>query len=258
MAQFSASLGRLRFNFEWRLTVATILLLPCLVALGFWQLDRAEEKRALEARWAERSAQPAISLDDVLGLAAAERDDRLTQFEGDFLTDYWLLDNRLRDGRFGYELLAWVDAGDLIVPVNLGWVAGDSARRSLPVVAFPEHPVTINGRAHRPSVPPFIDLELVPDRRERVIPSLALAAWRAGLAQQFGKAVAPFVVRIDPRSPWAKDARWVVVNQSPDKHTGYAVQWFAMAAVLALVFLLQSANAWPWRTLSARREPTDQ
>jgi surfeit locus 1 family protein len=247
MAQCSASIGRLRFNFEWRLTAATCVMLPCLIALGFWQLDRAEEKRELEARWAERSAQPAIPLEDVLLLAAAERDDRLAEFEGHFLADYWLLDNRLRDGRFGYELLAWVDAGDLVVPVNLGWLAGDPARQRLPLIALPEHLVTINGRVHRPGLPPFVDLERLPDPRERVIPALALEAWQAGLSERFGKAAVPFVVRIDARSPWAKDARWVVVNQSPDKHTGYAVQWFAMAAVLALVFLLQSAHAWPRR-----------
>ena len=39
--------------------------------------------------------------------------------------------------------------------------------------------------------------------------------------------------------PHALVAEWTVVNQSPSKHIGYAVQWFAMAAVLVIIGLLR-------------------
>ena len=39
-------------------------------------------------------------------------------------------------------------------------------------------------------------------------------------------------------------ADWQVVNVSPAKHRGYAVQWFSMAAVLALLYLARSTNLW--------------
>ena len=42
-----------------------------------------------------------------------------------------------------------------------------------------------------------------------------------------------------PESPLALVAEWTVVNQSPSKHIGYAVQWFAMAAVLLLIGVLR-------------------
>jgi cytochrome oxidase assembly protein ShyY1 len=61
----------------------------------------------------------------------------------------------------------------------------------------------------------------------------------------------PWMVRIDPNTPAALVADWPVVNASPEKHQGYALQWFTMAAVLLVFFLLRSSNLW---RLITRRE----
>ena len=37
---------------------------------------------------------------------------------------------------------------------------------------------------------------------------------------------------------------WQIVNVSPEKHTGYAVQWFVMAVVLGIFYILRSSNLW--------------
>jgi surfeit locus 1 family protein len=34
----------------------------------------------------------------------------------------------------------------------------------------------------------------------------------------------------------------MVVNVTPAKHTGYAVQWFAMAFALGLIFIFRNSN----------------
>ena len=42
---------------------------------------------------------------------------------------------------------------------------------------------------------------------------------------------------------------WPVINVTPEKHTAYAVQWFAMALVLLLLYLWRSTNvAEVWRS----------
>ena len=61
----------------------------------------------------------------------------------------------------------------------------------------------------------------------------------------------PWLVRIDPSEPAALTADWPVVSASPEKRQGYALQWFTMAAVLLLFFLLRSSNLWQ---LMTRRE----
>jgi cytochrome oxidase assembly protein ShyY1 len=57
-------------------------------------------------------------------------------------------------------------------------------------------------------------------------------------------ALYPHPVRIDSGQPEALAVAWQLVNASPEKHQGYAVQWFTMAAVLAIFFLLRSSNLW--------------
>ena len=43
-------------------TLVVLLLLPVLVALGFWQLGRGEQKRQLLASYAERRAAEPVAL----------------------------------------------------------------------------------------------------------------------------------------------------------------------------------------------------
>lgn len=64
----------------------------------------------------------------------------------------------------------------------------------------------------------------------------------------------PWLVRIDPRQPAALTADWPVVNASPEKHQGYAVQWLSMAAVLLLFFLLRSSNLWQLLTRKTQED----
>ena len=64
------------------------------------------------------------------------------------------------------------------------------------------------------------------------------------LSEATGLAVAPYPVRIDAGEPGALLVDWQIVNVSPAKHTGYAVQWFTMAVALAIIFLLRNSNLW--------------
>ena len=61
----------------------------------------------------------------------------------------------------------------------------------------------------------------------------------------------PYSVRIKAGEPGALAVDWKVVNSGPAKHIGYAVQWFAMSAVLALLGVLRSTNLHQW--LRSRR-----
>ena len=128
----------LRVTLDWRTTLATAVLLPTLLFLGFWQLDRADEKIDLIARMDERRVLPPITPFQAQQLRAEELADRQLAMNGTF-TDgqYVLLDNRLRSGRFGYEVVAFIQDQGLLVPLNLGWIQGDASRQTLPEVSLP-------------------------------------------------------------------------------------------------------------------------
>ncbi len=237
-----------RFEPEWRITLFTLVLVPVMVGLGFWQLQRAGEKAVLADSFERRQLQAPASpgeLADLPGSALAYRPARI---DGTPLAEeYFLLDNRIQGGRFGYEVLAVVllDDGSGAVLLNRGWIAGDAARQSLPRVPPMPERVSVTGHVYVPPGKPYL---LAEQRLEPGWPKLLQAVEMDLLApelEDLGGAVAlPYSVRIDSGQPGALGVDWQVVNISPQKHQGYAVQWFTMAGVLLVVYMLRCTNLW--------------
>lgn len=246
---------KLRVELDWRTTLASALLLPTLLGLGFWQLDRAAEKAALIDRLEMRRALPAITPQSAARLPDDERADRQVVMDALFTPKrYVLLDNRLRDGKFGYEVVAFVEVDQLAVALNLGWVRGDPSRQVLPDIVLPDGVQTVRGRLYQPSGDAFMLGEnLLPARLPGVVQQLTLLAWRDDLNTMLNQPMFPLEIRVGEFEPVAFDATWAVVNQTPAKHQGYAVQWFTMAAALALAFLVRSTNVWHWLRYRIRK-----
>lgn len=246
-------LGPLELLFEWRLTVFTLLLFPGLLYLGFWQLDRAEEKRALALRNAQRQDMVALSHSELFkplsqtvlsASGLAELADRKVSVAG-YLNpkDYVLIDNRINNGRFGYEVVVLIATEEGRVPVNLGWIAGDSARRSIPEPNLTEGEVQLAGRVYIPTSTAYLlEPQAPPAGFPAVVQNYDAGNFAPALSQRINQTVLPVLVRIASEDPLAFSANWAVINQSPEKHTGYAVQWFTMAGVLLLAFIVRSSN----------------
>ena len=239
---------KLRVELDWRTTLASALLLPTLLSLGFWQLDRAAEKAALIDRLEARRTLPAITPQSAMRLPGDERADRLVTMDSSFTPNHFvLLDNRLRGGKFGYEVVAFADVGQLTVAVNLGWVRGDPSRQTLPDVVLPSGVHTVSGRLYEPNGEAFMLGEnRLPAQLPGVVQQLTLSAWQDELERRLDQPVFPLEVRVGEFESVALDATWAIVNQTPAKHQGYAVQWFTMAAALGLAFIFRSTNLWHW------------
>jgi len=159
---------------------------------------------------------------------------------------YFLLDNRINRGAFGNEVLAvmLLDTGGSVL-VNRGWVAADSSRQSLPEVPEIAGPVELTGHVYVAPGAPYLlaDMEL-----EKGWPKQIQAIEMNKLASAVNKEAPspffPYAVRIDSGQPGALTVNWQIMNVSPEKHTGYAVQWFTMAFALFILFVLRSSNVW--------------
>ncbi|MEJ2530381.1 MAG: SURF1 family protein [Halioglobus sp.] len=244
-----ADTGRsLRFEPEWRITLFVLVMVPLMVGLGFWQIQRAKEKSALAQAWEQRRQQPPSSVTTLQGEPAEALAYRPVEFTGRFLQDeYFLLDNRTRAGRFGQEVLGIVEipGQPLSVIVNRGWLAADPARRALPAVPEVPGTVTLKGYVYvAPGEPYLLAEEAVGSSWPQIVQAVQMEKLMPAVAAVTGDPVFPYPVRLDPGSPGALAADWQVVNVSPAKHRAYAVQWFAMAAVLTLFYLLRCSNIW--------------
>src|SRR5207253_7334134 len=118
-------------------TLVVLVLLPVLVALGFWQLGRGEQKRVLLANYAERRVAEPMLFDQLQRFEDPAF--RRVRLRGQFDSGHSvLLDNRMRNGKVGVELLQpFLDqASGLWVLLNRGWLPWPD-RRTPPVFTTP-------------------------------------------------------------------------------------------------------------------------
>lgn len=221
------------FRPGWLPSILVLMLFPCLIALGFWQLARADEKRLLLASHeAQQQASP-INL-DLLEREANPAYKRV-RLQGYFDTRHTLLlDNRIRDGKVGVEVLQpfYDQSSGLWVLLNRGWLAWPD-RRIKPRFATPDTPLTLQATVYVPLGEAFqLQKNLPSNEWPRLISEVkADALW-----QQLGRGGLAYEVRLEP-GPASFQVSWPVIAMSPDKHTGYAVQWFALAAALLGLFI---------------------
>jgi cytochrome oxidase assembly protein ShyY1 len=251
----SESKSGFHFDFEWRIALFTAILVPLMVSLGFWQLQRAEEKSAMAAAFDARQQQLPALLSSLWDQSGEQLAYAPVQMRGRFLPEaYFLLDNQMREGKFGYEVLDILvlnDGGSVLV--NRGWIAGSADRQSLPVVPRVKGEVAVMGHVYVAPGAPFL---LAEQKLENTWPKRIQAVEMDKLTpavstRQDGR-VFPYPIRINAGEPGALVADWQIVNMSPVKHRAYAVQWFAMAAVLLLYYLIRSSNLWQLLTKSGR------
>ena len=208
------------------MSVAVGLLVPLALALGFWQLDRAEQKRAYQDALFSRLASAPVAGRDTLAPEPFQR----VWLEGQFETDrYFLVDNQVVDGIAGYwvvQSFATPDGRRWLV--NRGWIAGGDRRDRLPGVSAPAGEVVTVGVA-------WPDLGLVPlldqDDWPPAWPVRVQRLDVARMAERLEDAV-PVVIRLEAAQIGALRAAPLTVGMQAERHDGYAVQWLALAGVL--------------------------
>jgi cytochrome oxidase assembly protein ShyY1 len=228
-----------------------VLLLPVLIGLGVWQLQRADQKaRIIDQAQSDLLQQLPVSADPQALPQAVEIEARLV---GD---RQLLLDNRTRNGRVGYELLVLFQdlASGQWGIANLGWLAAAVDRSQLPNLPLFDDTVRLTGML----VSAQAGYQLGVDHWQSGWPKRIQQPDLARFEALFGRTLYPAILRLSEpvKLPGLAglDSRWQLVNMLPQQHLGYAVQWFAMA--LALLLWL-GWFGW-WRNRSDGRASADR
>lgn len=149
-----------------------------------------------------------------------------------------LLDNRIYGGVVGYEVLTpFVTESGLSVLVNRGWIAGFANRQQLPSVPVIEAKVRIIGKIHVPLGKP---VTLADDQWSDQWPLVVQWEDISRIATALESELYPYSIRLEPSASGALLVDWPAVNVQPEKHWGYAVQWFLMAIALFAFWLYSS------------------
>lgn len=211
------------------------------VRLGFWQLDRLEQRRERNAAIRAAGALPPLRLDSATLREVAADPGRFVHrrvvVRGSYdPTHQVVLRGRAHEGRPGVHLAAplRVPGADVAVLVNRGWVPAPDAA-TVPPGSFAEPgPRTVQGV-----------LQPVPSTADRGSPSAAPAGGaptyrRLDLDALRGRVPYPLLPLYVEQRPGPGDPEYPRRVPPPEvgegPHLGYAVQWFSFAAI-ALVGL---------------------
>ena len=259
----------LRIN--WTLVSLGLVLLAILLRLGFWQLERAEEKRQLHHHIEHQQSLPPIVLSNpqpastkAASLGQQSLSDTLeyrqVTLTGQFDAErYWLLDNQVHNGKVGYHVIGlFITAQGWSILVNRGWVQAPTHRELLPAVSFPSEPLTLTGRLVVPSVNPLTAQESRPASSNTPIrwPSRIQSLSISDVEQALAQPLYPALLQLTTDDGAALVMEWRDINVSAAKHQGYAVQWFTMAAALVIALIFANTNLTLW--LSAKETHTSQ
>lgn len=230
------------FHFIWWPTLVTLLVILCLVKLGLWQLERADEKRALFTDFASTEVRPT----PLESLSINQLPQRFEAVSATVTLDperYFLRDNQVLDGKVGYHVIAIAHQPQStpLLAVNLGWIAAPIDRQQLPQVTLPSTPVTLTGRWYVPDQQAFQlgEANYAEGGWPKRIQHFEFAPLANQLQLEFWLGMVLVEHPLAGVSPPLVQA-WKPQVMAPEKHQAYALQWFSLALAAAVVFLFAS------------------
>jgi surfeit locus 1 family protein len=222
-------------------TLAAVLVLSGLLALGVWQLNRAEQKERLYETYIQRSQMPPVDLNREA--AALDGSDdllwRRAQASGQYTGNAtFLLDNQVLNGAPGYFVFTPFELNGKPgrILVNRGWIPAGSYRHQTPDIETPGAGLLISGTLSPPPPrPAFLDGAMAEDMGGGITRIQYLDPDDIG--QRLGRALAPYVMRLDAGSSAGYTRSWRTDGSGSERHLGYAFQWFALAAAAVVIFV---------------------
>ena len=220
-----------RFLIPAFLIIATIAFL---VSLGLWQLDRADQKRSIEAAIVNANTGPVELIANGRELLDKEYYD--VRLQGNYLSDkQFIYDNQIVDQVSGYYVLTPFILTDQlgVILVNRGFIPWNGQRERLADIAVDSVSREIKVQVSSP----IKRMELKATDVSRQFPVLIQAIDFDVLEEVSKLKFVKVVGLLDPSSSDGYVRKWEPYTGSIEKHIGYAIQWFLMALVLAIIGL---------------------
>jgi len=237
-------------------TLLTIIIVPLLVSLGMWQLDRADEKRAIDQGVNDAIAKPALRLNDADLTKLDNEIYRTASLTGQYDTkQQFLLDNRTHKGQPGYHVFSpflfeqssTKNTTKYAVLINRGWISYQGTRDQIADISLDKEISEIAGSIKK--IPRSIVLKAKADEvsstalvfktenKQLEGVSLIQSVQLERLGKTLNYELLPVMIELDKTARDGFVREWQPYYGSIDKHNAYALQWFAMATILLFLFI---------------------
>ncbi len=219
----------LRFLLPSILITATFAFL---VSLGFWQLDRADEKRGIEAsiKLANTGSVELIVEEGIL----KNKEYYEVRLQGKYLSDkQFIYDNQIVNQVSGYYVLTpyALEGQSKTILINRGFIPWNGRRDKLADIGIGQDAREIKVLISKP----IKRMELKPTEIGIQFPILIQSIDLEDMASLASVDFSSVIGLLDPSASNGFVRKWEPYTGSIEKHIGYAVQWFLMALVLAII-----------------------
>lgn len=222
------------FNLKvgFSLLCLTFFILCC--TLGSWQLHRYTDKKTLLTQYQQRLTSQPIPLSQ-LTVSAPPQFQRIS-VSGFYLNELTMLvQNRFYHDQLGYEVLTplRIPGQQKLLLIDRGWIQKPNTQ-SLPTIENVSSTQDITGYIKLLNEHQFILGKniLAPKQAPLVMQRIDLYEISSITQQSFY----PFILRLDANQTNGFVRDWIIASVTPERHMGYAVQWFALAFVLFIAY----------------------
>jgi surfeit locus 1 family protein len=218
------------------IALAAVTGIAVTASMGLWQWERGERRTALHEAVLEREHSGPVDARDLVAVPGdgASLLHRPVTLRGEWVPERTVyLDNRQMNAVPGFYVVTPLRIANSqgVILVQRGWVQRDFERRDrLPPVQTPAGTVVVRGRL---APPPAKLYAFSAEEKGTIRQNLDLAAFRA----ETGLPLLPLSVQQDGDPSEGLLRQWPQAGSGAEKNYGYAFQWWAMAALIATLYV---------------------
>ena len=209
--------------------LSLITLIVICFYLGLWQIERAEEKLAIQTDFQSQIKERPVNINF---LSTEPTRYKKIFAEGSFIEPYFLLDNIVYNRKAGYYVISPFLIDEKILLVNRGWVDNYS-RQKYPVIDTPKEVMIINGYVKYPMQLLELTSENISVKEPYVIQNININQ----ISNIIKKEIYPFILNLNESSRFLYKYIPEKNEKSDLKHYMYAGQWF-LFTIIGIFFLI--------------------
>jgi surfeit locus 1 family protein len=235
------SIYNISLNYKLIPSLVFIIFFTLFIKLGFWQLDRADQKKIINMSFVERQNQPPIQLNkETIQMPIKDIIWHNVTLSGEFLNDKnIILDNQIREEKAGfliYTPFKILDSNRIIL-INRGWHPLTNSRKDIPDIPNIKEMQTIEGEISQMPSSGISLGKVVTEKLDESSFRLQKMDYEV-LSTLISKDLMGYEVKLRKT---IFDKTYITDEGMPvpdsDKNYGYAFQWFAMAFTIFIIFI---------------------
>ncbi len=229
------NLRQKRYTFSLKIGFLFVCLffMVLFIFLGSWQIHRYHYKKdLLNSYHQHHETNPKHFRTAVKQVS----DFQHINVEGNYLNELtMLIQNRPYKGKIGFEVLTplQIPGESKLLLINRGWIPSLEGSTAPPIpkiegkqtlkgyIKFNEHQFILGQNIYYPNAKPLIIQKIDYPEISRIL----------------GQDFYPFLLRLDPGEPHGFVRDWIISTMPPERHMGYAVQWFVLALMVIIAYI---------------------